>query len=124
MIGVDSSVGRANVTMIAVIVEYEIDPAKRAELISIIHEHARRTKQEEPGCVRFDVLHPVAEPGNKTADRLLIFELYRDAEAFEKHRASPNLPRYFANTKPFIKSRRPVLAEVDQPAFEPSQREK
>ncbi len=99
--------------MIAVIVEYEIDPAMQPELISIIRAHARRTKEEEPGCIRFDILHPVGEAGKKRADRLVISELYCDAEAFEKHRASPNLPRYLADTKPYIKSRRPMLAEVD-----------
>lgn len=100
--------------MIAIVVEYEIVAAAKAELMSIARVHARRTKAEEPGCIRFDVLEPVDETGKKSADRLMLFELYRDKDALEKHRASPNLARYLADTKPFIKSRRPTFADVDE----------
>ena len=100
--------------MIAIVVEYEVVPGGKSELISITHAHARRTKEEEPGCIRFDILHPLDETGKKSADRLMLFELYRDKEAFEKHRASPNLPRYFADTQSLIKSRRAVFADVDE----------
>lgn len=99
---------------IAIVVEFEIVAASKAALISIIRAHARRTKAEEPGCIRFDILEPVDEAGKKSADRLMLFELYRDKDAFDAHRASPNLPRFFADTKSYIKSRRATFADVDE----------
>jgi quinol monooxygenase YgiN len=103
--------------MITVIVEYEVEPANKTKLAEIISAHARRTLDEEPGCIWFDIIHPTDLAGQPTDDRLVIFELYRDAEAFEKHRASPNLPQYFANTGPFIKNRRPVVGHIAEPGF-------
>lgn len=101
-------------SMIAIVVEFEIVAAAKAELVSIVRAHARRTKEEEPGCIRFDTLEPLDEVGKKSIDRLMLFELYRDKEAFDKHRASPNLPRFFADTKPYVKSRRATFADVDE----------
>jgi quinol monooxygenase YgiN len=98
--------------MITVIVEYEVDPADKPKLTEIIRAHARRTLDEEPGCIWFDIVAATDVAGQPIDDRLVIFELYRDAAAFEKHRASPNLPQYFANTKPFIKNRRPVVGQI------------
>ena len=98
--------------MITVVVEYEVEPANKAKLIEIISAHARRTLNEEPGCIWFDVVHPTDIAGKHADDRVVILELYRDAEAFEKHRASPNLPQYFANTGPLIKNRRPVVGQI------------
>jgi quinol monooxygenase YgiN len=103
--------------MIAVIVEYEVEPANKAKLVEIINAHARRTLNEEPGCIWFDVIYPTDQAGEQANDRLVIFELYRDAEAFAKHRASLNLPQYFANTTPFIKNRRPIVGQIQEPGF-------
>jgi len=103
--------------MITVIVEYEVESANKAKLAESISAHARRTLDEEPGCIWFDIVSPTDLAGQQIDDRLVIFELYRDAEAFEKHRASPNLPQYFANTKPFIKNRRPIVGQIPEPGF-------
>ena len=101
-------------SMIAIVVEFEIDAAAKAQLMSIIRAHARRTKEQEPGCIRFDILEPQEDGGKKSADRLMLFELYRDKEAFDAHRASPNLPRFFSETKQFVKNRRATFADVDE----------
>lgn len=103
--------------MITVIVEYEIEPADKAKLVEIITAHARRTLNEEPGCIWFDIVAPTDLGGQHVNDRVVILELYRDAAAFEKHRASPNLPQYFENTKPFIKNRRPVVGQIAEAGF-------
>src|SRR5690349_20379040 len=98
--------------MITVIVEYEVEPANKAKLVEIISTHARRTLDEEPGCIWFDIVSPTDLAGQPVEDRLVIFELYRDADAFAKHRASPNQPAYFANTGPLIKNRRPMVGQI------------
>jgi quinol monooxygenase YgiN len=103
--------------MITVIVEYEVEPANRATLVAIISAHARRTLNEEPGCIWFDVIYPMDQTGEQASDRLVIFEIYRDAEAFDKHRASSNLPLYFANTSPLIKNRRPIVGTIQESGF-------
>jgi len=103
--------------MITVIVEYEVEPANKAKLVEIINAHARRTLDEEPGCIWFDIVSPTDLAGQHVTDKVVIFELYRDAGAFEKHRASPNLPQYFENTKPFIKNRRPIVGQMAEAGF-------
>ena len=101
-------------SMVVVLVEYEIVAATKADFMSIVRAHARRTKTEEPGCIRFDILEPLDETGKKSTDRVLLFELFRDQDALEKHRGSPNLPGYFADIKPLIRSRRPTYADVEE----------
>jgi quinol monooxygenase YgiN len=110
-------VERNNLSMIAVIVEYEVEPANKAKLVEIISAHARRTLNEEPGCIWFDLVYPTDQAGDQASDRLVIFELYRDVEAFDKHRASPNLPLYFANTASLIKNRRPIVGQMQELGF-------
>jgi len=97
---------------IAIIVEFETLPGKQAEFETLIREHAHRSATEEPGCLRFEVLHVIDEAGQHVPNRLMVNELYADADAVAAHRATPRIKELGAKTGPLLASRRLMLAEV------------
>lgn len=98
---------------ITIIVEFETVPGRQAEFEAVIREHARRTVADEPGCLRFDVLHLVDETGARVPNKLLVNELYADRAAVVAHRASERMPKVGAAITPLLASRRLIEAEVD-----------
>lgn len=98
---------------IAIIVEFETLPGQQAQFEEVIREHARRTVAEEPGCLRFEVLHLVDETGARVPNKLLVNELYADRAAVVAHRASARMPKVGAALAPLVASRRLIEAEVD-----------
>ncbi|GGF48378.1 hypothetical protein GCM10011611_63500 [Aliidongia dinghuensis] len=98
---------------IAIIVEFETLPGQQAAFEAIIREHARRTLAEEPGCLRFEVLHRVDETGQRVPNQLLVNELYADRAAVVAHRNSPRMPQVGAALAPLLASRRLIEAEVE-----------
>ena len=77
---------------IGIVVEFQMDPANHAAFTSIITEHARMTKDEEPGCKQFDVLQPMKK-GAPDTTRVMLVEVYANQEAFDAHGANPRLPK-------------------------------
>ena len=73
-------------SQVAIAVEFHVKPDQRQAFERIIREHARKTKESEPKCLRFDVLIPKQDDG-----RVLLFELYADDEAFKFHSSQPRL---------------------------------
>jgi quinol monooxygenase YgiN len=99
-------------SQIGIIVEFHIKPGSFAAFDAHIREHARLTKQEEPGCERFDVLQPRGGDGKPDHGRVMLFELYRDQAAFDAHRANPRLPIVQAGYKDMIESRTLSLCDL------------
>jgi (4S)-4-hydroxy-5-phosphonooxypentane-2,3-dione isomerase len=66
-------------------VQVQVDPEKQAEFLAAITANAETSVRDEPGCLRFDVS---AVEGDE--HRFVFYELYRDAAAFEEHRAAPH----------------------------------
>ncbi len=95
----------------AVIVEYEIAEGRAEEFRALITDHARRTLEEEPGCLRFEVLEPI-EDGKAAPNRMMVSELYATPFALSQHGQNPRLERVRAALAPLVKSRRLVLARV------------
>lgn len=77
---------------IGIIVEFHMEPANHAAFHAIISEHARLTKQEEPGCVNFDVLQPQTKDGPDLS-RVMLVEIYADPAAFDAHGKNPRLAK-------------------------------
>ena len=77
---------------IGIIVEFQMEPANHAAFTAIISEHARMTKQEEPGCRQFDVLQPMRK-GEPDTTRVMLVEVYADQAAFDAHGANPRLAK-------------------------------
>jgi len=61
-----------------------LDEFERAILVN-----AESARTREPGCVRFDVSQREDDPS-----QWLFYEVYKDAAAFEAHRASPHFAAY------------------------------
>lgn len=99
-----------------IVVDYEIHEGREAEFAALIKDHARRTRLEEPGCLRFEVLKPVDDKGAPIANRMMVSELYADPAAVTVHGNSPRLALVRASLAPLLKSRKVTLAQaVDEP---------
>lgn len=98
---------------LALIVEYETKQGNEAKFDTVLREHARACLDEEPGCLRFEVLRPLDENGKPIPNRFMANELFSDESALAAHRATPrwqNISKLFLE---LLVSRRPVLSEAD-----------
>jgi autoinducer 2-degrading protein len=93
---------------IALVVEFDIKPEHRKAFEDVIRSHGKRTREQEPGCLSFEVLIPQKEP-----NKVFLFECYRDDAAFEAHGKSPLLAETRAKYKDMIENRRITLCSAD-----------
>lgn len=93
-----------------IIVEFETLEGAEHEFTRIISDHAQRTLNEEPGCLRFDVIKPLAADGHPMANWVVVNELYVDQAAVDAHRANPRMAQLWATIEPLLKSRRRIIA--------------
>lgn len=96
---------------VALIVEFSIKPGSHAAFDAIIREHAAKTKQEEPGCVRFDVLQPTGKGGPDTT-RVCLVEVYQDQAAFKAHGENPRLAKVREAYAELIADRKITICEM------------
>lgn len=75
--------------MLVVLVQVTVKPEMLAEFERAILINADAARTREPGCVRFEVSQSEDDP-----TQWLFYELYKDAVAFETHRASPHFAAY------------------------------
>lgn len=68
--------------------ELVVKPEHREEFLEALWEDANGALDNEAGCLRFDVTVDSTDP-----NRIMLFEVYRDAEARQIHRAAPYLER-------------------------------
>ena len=74
------------------VVTIEVVPGRRDQVVALLAAHKARLKSE-PGTLQFEVLLP------KDADtKVLSFEMYRDAAAFEVHLKGPSLAQLLKET--------------------------
>jgi quinol monooxygenase YgiN len=92
--------------MLAIIVEFEVRPAYRAEFEAKLLYDAAETLHDD-GCRRMEVLQVRGAP-----NRLVLSELWRDEAAIEVHRARPGHSHSHAWQEPLIASKRVTAAEV------------
>ncbi|MEK0085144.1 putative quinol monooxygenase [Benzoatithermus flavus] len=81
-----------------ILVEFTLAPATRDAFRALVLENAAASMQREPGCRRFDVLVPEGDPG----DRVILYEIYDDAAAFEAHLASEHYRRFAEAAGPLV----------------------
>jgi len=72
-------------TMFAIWVSVQVKPERREDFLQAIEEDARGSREDEPGCLRFDVLQDGTDPHH-----YYFYEVYRDEAALEAHRAAPH----------------------------------
>ena len=66
-------------------VPIQIKPGYRDQFVEAMIGHARGTRQNEPGCLRFDIIQDAGDP-----NRIWLYEVYRDEEAQEAHSNAPH----------------------------------
>ena len=86
--------------MHVILVEIVVKPEHRDAFKAEALRHATTTKDQEPGCVQFDVSADKTEPG-----LFYFYEVYADDDALEEHRNSPSLARYRDTSKDWTVSR-------------------
>ena len=72
--------------MIALIVEINIKPGFKDQFMASMLGDARGSNNDEPGCLRFDVLQDTEDE-----NKIHLFEVYEDEAAVEAHRNAPPL---------------------------------
>jgi (4S)-4-hydroxy-5-phosphonooxypentane-2,3-dione isomerase len=76
------------VSKLAIIGTIEVKPGSREEALPLLMAHKARCLKDEPGTLQFEVLIP-----NDDTTKILLYELYRDAAAFEVHWNGPSTAR-------------------------------
>ncbi len=75
--------------MIALIVEINIKPGFKDQFMASMLGDARGSNNDEPGCLRFDVLQD-----NEDENRIHLFEVYEDEAAVDAHRNAPHFIKW------------------------------
>lgn len=87
----------ANFVLIA---EFQVKPDSVAQFIPLILANAQASVQNEAGCFQFDVTQQADDP-----TKFALYEVYRDAAAFEAHGKQPHFAAFFEKAKDMIVGR-------------------
>ena len=80
--------------MYAIFVTINIKPGYAKEFTQASFGDSQGSVRDEPGCFRFDIL---SDPEN--LNRFYLYEVYRDAAAFEAHRETPHFKKWFSTVE-------------------------
>ena len=83
--------------MYALVVTIHVKPEHREEFVKAILENAQGSLRNEPGCLLFDVVKDEADP-----NCIYLYEVYRNAKAFEQHTQTPHFIRWRDTTQGWI----------------------
>ena len=75
--------------MLALLVSVKVKPEMRTKFLEAIEDDAVCSVRDEPGCLRFEVLEDQGDPNH-----FFFYEVYRDEQALEAHRAAPHYARW------------------------------
>ena len=84
----------------AIIVDFTLEDGSFDRFHSCVLENAEKSISLEVGCHRFDVLIPDGEQG-----RIVLYEIYEDAEAFEAHKRTTHFQQFDADTHGLVRDR-------------------
>jgi len=71
------------------LMEVQIKPERLNEFLQLIRDDAERSVQDEPGCLRFDVLQDTEDE-----HKFYYYEVYKDEAARLAHRETPHFKKY------------------------------
>jgi (4S)-4-hydroxy-5-phosphonooxypentane-2,3-dione isomerase len=99
------------VSKTALVVEFRIKPGRRDDFLKLMKEHAAGSLAHSDGCLQFDVLVPKevqfdAPKQEPDANRVFLYEVYRDEDAFQTHVKSPRVAKTRASYADMVESRR------------------
>ena len=77
--------------MYIVNVPIQIKEGFKDQFITGIKENASHAQNDEPGCLRFNVIQDVND-----TNRIWVYEVYKDEAAFKAHQESPHYLKFRA----------------------------
>ena len=83
-----------------IIAEFEVKPDKLEQFLELARTDASQSVASEPGCRQFDVTLDREQP-----NRVVLYEVYEDAAAFDAHLETPHLAAFRAGIENLIVSR-------------------
>jgi quinol monooxygenase YgiN len=83
-----------------VIAEFEVKPDRLERFLELARTDASQSVANEPGCHQFDVTLDREQP-----NRVVLYEVYADAAAFDAHVETPHLKAFRAGIEDLIVSR-------------------
>ena len=98
--------------MIALIVTIQIQPEHREAFMDSMLDDARGSNNDEPGCLRFDVLQDSEDP-----NKIHLYEVYKDQAAVDAHRQAPHYTKWRETVKDWFAAE--TVRRVASPVFPP-----
>jgi quinol monooxygenase YgiN len=92
---------------VALVVTFKATEGRKDDLIAGLMGHAKRTLDNEEGCLRFDVLLPRDGAGD-----VMLYELYRDQAALDEHASSDRLAKWREESAPLVAERQIVIVDL------------
>ena len=87
-------------TKIALIVNLSTTPGRRDEVVAHARKQAETTLATDEDCLRYDVLVP-----EDTEDAVILYEVYANEAAVDRHLAAEHTQRYIEATRDLITAR-------------------
>jgi quinol monooxygenase YgiN len=78
-------------------VTVRVKPEHASEFVEAAVTNATRSAEDEPGCLRFDVIRDRDDP-----NCLYFYEVYQDDAALAVHRQTPHFKAYFEKTQSWL----------------------
>lgn len=96
--------------MFVVTVQFSVDPQHLDAFMREMVANARDSRQREPGCLAFDVCQDASAP-----EQVFLYEIYRDAAAFEQHKREAHFLAFDRTVAPWVRHKAiRTLALVDR----------
>lgn len=92
---------------VGLVVHLDIDPDHLDEFLDIVKKHGAFSKENETGCLSFNVLRSTEEHG-----KVILVETYSDQAALDSHWDSDHMQAYRDRTGHMIRQRERYLTEV------------
>ena len=75
--------------MYVIIAPIQIKAGSKEQFMKEILDDARGSVNDEPGCLKFDVVQDANEP-----NRIWLYEVYKDEAAFQAHTQAPHFIKF------------------------------
>lgn len=75
--------------MYVIIAPIQIKEGHKEQFMQAIIEDAKGSVNDEPGCLRFDVIQDTGDE-----NRIWLYEVYRDEAAFQAHTQAPHFIKF------------------------------
>src|SRR5277367_4342497 len=95
------------ISRVTIVVEFEVKPGHRNQLIELIKGHAQRSRGEH-GCQQFDMLVP-----QEDQSRVLLLEAWHEQAALDVHSKTPTLAKTRETDQPWLLGRKATRCTAD-----------